>query len=255
MLDKKDDESRKTLMEEISLIFGFGGIGGALVWIWEIWRQDGAWELHQLLHLVMYIGFGAGAAAVFILLIANSDRSDRMRIVALALPSGFVWQPIWTSAQYYLAAQRETKSPIDSPADEAAFSRIEEPSIDSLHEGFDQFIGRFVNERMMNETNFRKITELPVGEVQQVLGDEFRFAIGEGPVVIRTQAPNADLVGTLYQYNSGALEFLAIDDDSGSSLNPKIELEVESGEYLLTLKPFDEDALYGGPIRILVSRD
>ena len=255
MTDKKDNESRKALVEEIAWIFGFGGIGGALVWIWEIWQGTVVWELQQLLYLAMYIGFGAGAAAVFILLIANSDRSDRMRIVALALLSGFVWKPIWNSSQHYLVGQEEKKSPIDSPADEVDSSGIDESSVESLYEGFNQFIGRFIDERIMQETDFRKIPKLSVGEVQEVQGDEFRFAIGEGRLVISTQAENADLVGTLYQYNSGELKYLAIDDDSGILFNPKIDLQVESGEYLLTLKSFEEDALYDGPVNILVRMD
>ena len=107
MIDKKDSEPRKTLVDEIAWIFGFGGIGGALVWIWEVWRQSAAWEVQQLFLLPMYIAFGAGAAAVFILLIANSDRSDRIRVVALALLSGFVWKPIWTSSQSMFMGQYE----------------------------------------------------------------------------------------------------------------------------------------------------
>ena len=239
-------------------IFGFGGIGGALVWVWEIWemwQESEPFELSQLLHLPMYVGFGAGAAAVFILLIANSDRSDRMRVVALALLAGFAWKPIWTGSQNLLREPPEKKSEINNPANEAPYLPTDELLVESPQEGSSQSDYRFVNERAMEESEFQGITELYVGDIQQVLADEFRFSVSEGPLVIRTHASHIDLVGTLYQYNNGALKYLAIDDDSGSSFNPKIELEVEGGEYLFALKPYDEDALYGGPISILVSRD
>ena len=43
MVDKKDSESRKALVDEIAWIFGFGGIGGALLWIWEV-EEDALYD-------------------------------------------------------------------------------------------------------------------------------------------------------------------------------------------------------------------
>ncbi len=184
-----------------------------------------------------------------------SDRSDRMRVVALALLSGFVWKPIWSSSQSMLMGQ-EKKSPIDSPAHEAPSSPTDEPLAESPYEALIQFIDRFIDERTMEESEFQRIVELPVGNIQEVRDDELRFTIDEGPLVIRTQAQGVDLVGTLYQYGDGALEFIEIDDDSGTSFNPKFDIgRVEGGDYLLTLKPFEEDALYDGPVSVLVSQD
>ena len=208
----------------------------------------------------MYIGFGAGAAAVFILLVANSDRSDQTRIVALALLSGFVWKPIWTSSQVMLMGQEEKKSPIDSPANEVNPSTPDESPVASLSQAFHQFIERFINEREMDQNEFEETVELTVGEPQEFNDQRsFRFAIDTaGPFVVHAQARrvDADLVGTLYRYKDGELEFVDIDDDSGSWFNPRLNLDhVDSGDYLLELKPYQEDVLYGGPVRVLVSRD
>ena len=84
------------------------------MWIWEIWREIVIWSFDKLVQLPMYMAFGAGAAAVFILLIADSDRSNKLRIVALALLSGFAWKPIWTSS-HGLMDTPYAKSLIDGP--------------------------------------------------------------------------------------------------------------------------------------------
>ena len=274
MVDKKDDESRKALVEEIAWIFGFGGVGGALVWIWEIWRPDQSFSLSQLLHLPMYVGFGAGAAAVFILLIANSDRSDRIRIVALALLAGFAWKPIWTGSQH-LMGQSEKRSLIDSPVTKGPSSSTyepllegvsEQPPYESLPEGFSQqsvdrflqAIARFVDDAgEMTEREFGGISELPIGETEEVLDgrSRFRFRLEhQGQLVISIKSEEMDLVGTLYRYGNGALEVIEIDDDSGISYNPKFDIGfVEGGDYMLALRPFEEGDIYRGLVSITVS--
>ena len=112
----------------------------------------------------------------------------------------------------------------------------------------------------MGRNEFEETVELPVGELQEFNDQRnFRFAIDTaGPLVVHAQAGrvDVDLVGTLYQYKDGELEFVGIDDDSGSWFNPRLNLDhVDSGDYLLKLKPYQEDVLYGGPVRVLVSRD
>lgn len=275
MPDKKDDESRKALVEETAWIFGFGGIGGALVWIWEIWQKSEQFEFSQLLHLPMYVGFGAGAAAVFILLVANSDRSDRMRIVALALLAGFAWKPIWTGSQN-LMGQPEKRSLIDSPVTKGPPSSTheslpegvrEQSSYEDLaEETSGQFVARLIqafarfieDAGEMTENEFRGISELLIGETERVLDghSRFRFRLDhQGRLVIHIEAPEMDLVGTLYRYDNGALEVIEIDDDSGDWYNPKFDIGVvEEGDYMLALRPFEEGDLYRGPVNIRVSR-
>ena len=276
MFDKQDGESRKALVEEIMWIFGFGGIGGALVWIWEMWQQSEPFELSQLLHLPMYVGFGAGAAAVFILLIANSDRSDRMRIVALALLAGFAWKPIWTGSEHLLMGQPEKRSLIDGSVTKDPSSSTYESLPEGVSEQFPyeslpeeiseqsiarflQTITRFIEDAgEMTENEFQEISELLVGETEEVRGEHsrFRFRLDrQGRLVIHIDAPEMDLVGTLYRYDNGALEAIEIDDDSGALYNPKFDIEsVEEGDYMLALRPFEEDDPYHGSVSILVSR-
>ena len=152
MVEKKQAEHGRVHWEEIVWISASGGIGGALMWIWEIWREIVIWSFDKLVQLPMYMAFGAGAAAVFILLIADSDRSNKLRIVALALLSGFAWKPIWTSS-HGLMDTPHAKSLIDGPhytsildGSESSDETEDERSVDGLTRAYAQLIARFFAE-------------------------------------------------------------------------------------------------------------
>ena len=50
---------------------------------------------------------GAGASLVFVYLIANSSRDDIKRIIALALLSGFCWEPVWEMGSQLIQQKQE----------------------------------------------------------------------------------------------------------------------------------------------------
>jgi len=84
--------------KHIALVALFGAIGGILAWTIGIWRGQpphvSVW-LDSPLSLVL----GAGASIVFVFLISNTDRSDRARLIALALVAGVFWEPVWEASQ------------------------------------------------------------------------------------------------------------------------------------------------------------
>lgn len=259
-------------------MLGSGGVGGALVWLWEI--RDGTDEswLRELLDLLMSIGFGAGAAVVFIYLIANNDRSDMAKMVALALLSGFVWQAIWSSYQGMVAtssksvdnflARNLAEQPPSHTEREDGSATARGDTVSSrqgtqsrreiIRDNLRAEVERWLGEEEMAVETFEATPSVEVNETKEIGGQRFRFSLSEaGAFVVHVEASGADddLVGTLYRYSSGRLEVVDIDDDSGHGYNPKLEVDGDSGDrYLVVLRTFDEDATYGGPTRVRVSQ-
>lgn len=264
VVDREHGERRK-VWEEIVWILGSGGIGGALLWLWEIWGDQAKWSLYSLGHLPMYIAFGAGAAVVFILLIANSDRNDRVRVVALALLSGFVWKPIWTSSQTMFPLQNvppkeslidealvEAEAPSDGSSEESATTLF-----DVLSAAYLRSAARFVEDPEASEVE--GAIGIPLGEYVEAARSNFKFTVdNEGPLIIEVDAMNSDidLVGTLYYDSGDGMQAVDIDDDSGEGLNPRIDLDrAEAGVYLLVLRTLDADKDHRGPTRVLVMQE
>src|SRR4030095_14976211 len=100
----------------IGLVAMFGAIGGILAWAIVLWRGQpphvSVW-LDSPISLVL----GAGASIVFVFLISNTDRSDRARLVALALVAGVFWEPVWKASQALVdreVEQSRQKAAIDA---------------------------------------------------------------------------------------------------------------------------------------------
>ena len=258
MVDKDHAEHGRVHWQEMALIFASGGIGGVLLWLWELWRGLVEWSLGQLAHLPMYIAFGAGAAAVFILLIADSKRSDKARVVALALLAGFAWKPIWTSSQTaFTIPNVQEKWSIDGPLGEIASSTEEGRSGDSPADGYLRFITRFLEEPQAAETE--DVAELSLGAPEEIDGQSFQFRVDdEGPLVVDIEAlyPWYDLVATLYRKDSdGEWQFVEIDDDSGDRFNPRFDLDrAEVASYLVVLRTFRPNGPYRGKTKVTVSQ-
>jgi hypothetical protein len=108
MFDKND--------KHISLVALFGAIGGILFWAIRLWRGHspnlGVW-LDALLSLLL----GAGASMVFVFLVSNTDRTDRARIIALALVAGLFWEPVLEASRALV--DRETEQAQQKTAIEA----------------------------------------------------------------------------------------------------------------------------------------
>lgn len=264
MVEKKQAEHGRVHWEEIGWISASGGIGGALAWVWEIWLEIAIWSFDKLAELPMYMAFGAGAAAVFILLIADSDRSDKLRIVALALVSGFAWKPIWISSHGILDTPH-AKSLIDGPRYELTSTSDgsgpldeteDDRSVDGLTQAYTQLIARFFAEPQRGEPENEAGVWL--GKREKIDVESFRFSVDEeGPLVVEIEAedPDTDLVATLYRYSGGESEVIGIDDDSGSRFNPRIDLDkAEAGDYLVVLRRFETSRRYAGLTSVFVSR-
>lgn len=71
-----------------------GAVGGAFSW-----ACNALWLGHEA-HVSVWIdplvssGLGAGAGVIYVFLLANTDRGDGPRLLALALLAGFFWEPV-----------------------------------------------------------------------------------------------------------------------------------------------------------------
>lgn len=257
MVDKDQVEHGKVHWQEMVWISTSGGVGGLLIWLWEIWRGTVDWSFAKLAHLPMYVAFGAGAAAVFILLIANSDRSDRARVVALALLAGFAWKPIWTSSQTMLTIQdtpAQKWSP-DGPLGEG--DPVEDGgSGDSPAQAYTELVSRLLGEPLAAE--IEDAADLHLGERREIEGQSFRFDVDdEGPLIVEIEAtdPDVDLVATLYQDSDGELQAVDIDDDSGDGFNPRIDLDqAATGSYVVVLRTFQSSGHHRGTTNVMASQ-
>jgi hypothetical protein len=81
-------------MQQLRNVAAFGAAGGLLGWLFGLWIGD-APRIHTWVDPCISVALGAGAGAVFVFLIANTDRADRARLFTLALLAGFFWQPVW----------------------------------------------------------------------------------------------------------------------------------------------------------------
>lgn len=83
-----------------------GAAGGVLTWAFSLWLRH---PTHTTAYLdpVLSAALGAGAGLVFVFLIANTDRSDRPRLLALALLAGFFWEPVWEGGRALIDRQTE----------------------------------------------------------------------------------------------------------------------------------------------------
>jgi len=95
------DFEKKGLSSHSDLVWVciFGALGGVLFWAICI-LHDGDFCNRDLigagtwLSLLLSVFLGAGSGAVFVFLIANTDRTDKARFLTLAFLSGISWEPV-----------------------------------------------------------------------------------------------------------------------------------------------------------------
>lgn len=94
------------LMGLVALI---GALGGAMAWVFgqaiDIQNGQPLWPF-----MPISIFLGMGASIVFVFLVANTDRNDVIRLLALALLSGFFWKPVWLASQQIIDKTYEEQS-------------------------------------------------------------------------------------------------------------------------------------------------
>lgn len=82
------------------------------------------------LDAALWTAMGAGAALIFIFLMANTDRTDNARLISLALVAGFFWQPVLEGSKALIERNSEVRTEAQT------VSRLESArsAIDSLGE-------------------------------------------------------------------------------------------------------------------------
>lgn len=85
-------------MKQFALVACFGAVGGLLVWLFGLFLGS-APRLGDSADILVSFSLGAGSSVVFVFLIANTDRTDYARILALAVLSGFFWEPVWHASR------------------------------------------------------------------------------------------------------------------------------------------------------------
>jgi hypothetical protein len=90
------------------IVAAFGSAGGFLGWLASLLVQPEAERVWYLPWLSLLLG--AGAALVFVFVIANTDRADRQRLWTLALLAGFFWEPVWEGARAFVIREIEEEA-------------------------------------------------------------------------------------------------------------------------------------------------
>ena len=104
------DASKRTLTDFIYIVVP-GAIGGLLAWLFYILRGPGPLLCRasivpcEVVYFFLCILASAGTALAFIVLISHTDRTDRIRVVALAFVAGFAWEPLLDQAVRNIGAR------------------------------------------------------------------------------------------------------------------------------------------------------
>lgn len=91
-------------------------IGGLLGWLFSLMTQLEA-KVHPVLDPVIGVLLGAGSAYIFIFLIANTERTDTNRLVALALLAGFFWEPVWNMGGELIERRSDNRNALAAQAE------------------------------------------------------------------------------------------------------------------------------------------
>jgi hypothetical protein len=87
-----------------------GAIGGALSWACNyLWLGHVA-HVSAWIDPVISTGLGAGAGVIYVFLLANTDRGDGPRLLALALLAGFFWEPVLQAGSALIERQMEQET-------------------------------------------------------------------------------------------------------------------------------------------------
>ena len=87
---------------QLLLVGACGVIGGLIGWaLFALW-QDQPPKVNPWADPLISAGLGAVASIVFIFLIANTDRTDRNRLIALAMVGGIAWEPVLEASRAFV---------------------------------------------------------------------------------------------------------------------------------------------------------
>jgi len=292
------DFEKKGLSSHSDLVWVciFGALGGFLFWIFCM-LHGGEFCTKNLIGagiwfaLPLSVLLGAGSGAVFVFLIASTDRTDKARLLTLAFLSGISWEPVLIYSGIALNAEdvQEENTRLTDEVKKVQL-RLEEmqkqvneltssqPSLKEVDNQTEE--GMASNETSQEEpiefitnlielttnltealvfphankeysllelpTSFEELEPLQLGEQKSSSSNQwYRLSINdEQKVTIEITAENADddLIARLYRYDeSEILEPVDFDDDSGKKNNPKLEVNLPGGEYLLNVAHFVEE--------------
>lgn len=260
-----DDRNTPKEWKKIALVPTVGACGGLLLWLWqELSNPDPDHKLKffsaPYLTLPAFMLLGAGSAFVFVYLVTITDRKDTARLLALALLSGFAWEPIWESAQDRIVPSQEFSRPkvareLQKITEEISTSKIaedirireqrenEQPEataralVDSLSRHFVQLYDVDIAEE-----EFQRLPLLEFEKDQAGNYEQYRIHLKVQQTIlidIETQE-NKDLIATLYRYSGGEVaELITTGDDFEDSLDPQLRADdLDAGDYLLVLNVF-----------------
>jgi len=304
------DFEKKGLSSHSDLVWVciFGALGGFLFWaFWtfcilhggDFCKPGGLADvagstdpgISTWLSLPLSVLLGAGSGAVFVFLIASTDRTDKARLLTLAFLSGISWKPVLIYSEIAMNAAdaqkkntlltvevKEVQSSLEKIKDQVSGINPPQPSSRDVNNQTEE--GMASNETSQEEpiefitnlielttnltealvfphankeysllelpTSFEELEPLQLGEQKSSSSNQwYRLSINdEQKVTIEITAENADddLIARLYRYDeSEILEPVDFDDDSGKKNNPKLEVNLPGGEYLLNVAHFVEE--------------
>lgn len=104
-------------LSEAKFIAYMGALGGIIGWIFglvtgnrpSIPGADHALSTgwHLAATVPAWVLLGAAAALIFTVLVANTDRTDRARVIAISVLSGMFWMPVLNGASELIKKQQE----------------------------------------------------------------------------------------------------------------------------------------------------
>lgn len=86
---------------QFARVLALGGLGGAISIGFQALTgiQTTTGDLHPAALFGLGVAMGVGAAPLFVFLVANTDRRDRIRLWSLALLAGIFWGPVFKGAE------------------------------------------------------------------------------------------------------------------------------------------------------------
>lgn len=116
---------RRSSIGIFAIVLLAGAAGGVLAFAGGLasnallgpFKDDG-----RIVQLLLHAGLGGLTAAVFVFLVANTDRADRVRAVCLAMLVGVFWDPALAGARAVFIDRRE--QPLTVAKAEASAERI-----------------------------------------------------------------------------------------------------------------------------------
>ena len=231
----------------VYIALGFGAFGGFLNQLWILINPtESSPTLDLYLSIPAFLALGSGASLVFVFLIANADRTDRIRLVALSVLSGFSFSYVLPTAQELLrGGEMSTVSP--SPTEQKLVDQqVTEDNVSPENDG-----QSFAFDTAYDVMTFPWVRQFNVSSA------------GSLTIAVNTQDANeevaavsdrqeVDLVAQLSRVVDGTSVPIAYSDDSFNTLDPHITAQVNAGLYRLTVARLDPHSTVTGEARILV---